>query len=126
MTWNGTHFVATGNGSVNTLAYSPNYGTFWIGLGNSIFTSVGNNIMSNSNVVLASGQCSSVYVSVGAGSQKMAYSTNLTSWSFYNNYPPLAVVGYNFDSSSNTELDVINGFNLGINNNYASFSSVNS
>ena len=75
-------YISTGNGSpsllermvltgINTLAYSSN-GTQWTGLGTSIFTLIGNNVIWSSS--------NNRFVAVGVGLNTVAYSSNGTQW----------------------------------------------
>ena len=68
--WTGTRWLAGGEGSVNTLAYSDD-GITWVGLGKTIFTLKGRCFgMNNTGRILAGGQSTS-----GVGNT-MAYSDN--------------------------------------------------
>jgi hypothetical protein len=67
--WNGTMWVATGVGSVNTLAYSYD-GITWYGSGKTIFTFYGNCVAWNGNV----------WVAGGAGINTFAYSYDGITW----------------------------------------------
>jgi hypothetical protein len=67
--WNGTLWVAGGQGAVNTLGYSYD-GQTWIGLGKTVFTQQCNKVKWNG----------SIWVAVGEGTNTLAISTNGTTW----------------------------------------------
>lgn len=63
--------IACGTGSINTLAYSYDYGITWIGLGKSIFSTNGNAVAHNGEM----------WVAVGSGKDNtIAYSTDGLNW----------------------------------------------
>jgi len=63
--------IACGTGSINTLAYSYDYGITWIGLGKSIFSTSGNAVAHNGEI----------WVAVGLGNDNtIAYSTDGLNW----------------------------------------------
>jgi hypothetical protein len=67
--WNGTLWIAGGQGATNTLAYSYD-GTTWTGLGNTIFTQQCNKVKWNGTM----------WVAVGEGTNTLAISINGTTW----------------------------------------------
>ena len=67
--WNGTLWIATGLGSVNTLAYSYD-GIVWYGLGKSVFTFYANTVAWNGTLWAAG----------GAGTNTFAYSYDGITW----------------------------------------------
>lgn len=71
--FNGTLWVATGQGSVNTLAHSAD-GKVWTGLGKTIFPDTGYDVVWNGSLWLALGTIT------GSGSHTMAWSENGVDW----------------------------------------------
>ena len=72
MCYGNSLYIATGQGSTNTLAYSSNAST-WTGLGTTIFNLSGNSVAWSSTLTL--------FVAVGMGAvNTMAYSANGTQW----------------------------------------------
>lgn len=67
--WNGRNFVATGRGTVNTLAFSTD-GMSWQGLGNSVFSIWGRGVTWGARRWMATGR----------GTNTVAYSTNGRNW----------------------------------------------
>ena len=68
--WNGRNFVATGRGTVNTLAFSTDATATWQGLGNSVFSVWGRGITWGARRWMATGR----------GTNTVAYSTNGRNW----------------------------------------------
>jgi hypothetical protein len=67
--WNGTMWIASGQGADNTLGYSYD-GKSWTGLGKSVFTLKANKVKWNGTM----------WIAVGEGTNTLAYSINGTVW----------------------------------------------
>jgi hypothetical protein len=67
--WNGRNLVATGRGTVNTLAFSTD-GMSWVGLGNTVFSVWGRGITWGARRWMATGR----------GTNTVAFSTNGRNW----------------------------------------------
>ncbi len=67
--WNGTMWIAVGQGAVNTLGYSYD-GQTWTGLGSSIFSIKANSVKWNGTM----------WVAVGEGTNTIAFSYNGLTW----------------------------------------------
>jgi hypothetical protein len=67
--WNGTRWVAVGQGTTNTIAYSSD-GITWTGLGITVFSDFGYGIASNKTS----------WVAVGSGTNSIAYSNDGLIW----------------------------------------------
>ena len=67
--WNGRYFIATGRGSVNTLAYSTDC-ISWYGLGKTVFTNWGRGITWGARK----------WVATGSGRNTIAYSSDGRTW----------------------------------------------
>ena len=81
--YNGTLWIAAGQGTTNTLAYSYD-GINWTGLGKSIFTSAGRSIAWNGTY----------WVAAGNGGSSIAYSTDGINWTAVTNSTTIFTYGY--------------------------------
>ena len=68
--YNGTIWVGTGQGNGNTLAYSQNDATTWIGLGKTVFSISSNKVAWNG----------SIWIATGEGGNTLAKSTDGINW----------------------------------------------
>ena len=68
--WNGRNYIATGRGTVNTLAFSTDATSSWQGLGNSVFSVWGRGVTWGARRWMATGR----------GTNTVAYSTNGRNW----------------------------------------------
>jgi hypothetical protein len=69
-------WVALGEGSNNSIAYSTTYGTSWVGLGTTIFTNC-----------VSIGYYNNLWIASGSGAYSGAYSTNGINWYPNSNSP---------------------------------------
>ena len=81
--WNGTRWVAVGQGTNHTMAYS-NDGIWWTGLGKNIFSTTGSGVAWNG----------SLWVAVGSGTNTIAYSNDGITWTGLGTNSPLSTAGY--------------------------------
>ncbi|NBP16672.1 hypothetical protein EBU95_20170, partial [bacterium] len=77
--WNGKVFMATGNGSSNTLAYSFD-GIRWTGLGSTIFSTQGNSVAFNNLRANSIIFPQNLIVAGGTGNNTIMYSINGKNW----------------------------------------------
>jgi len=77
--WNGSRFVAVGEGT-NTLAHSTN-GINWTGLGDATFSTSGNGVAFNNLRPHTIDIPPNVYIATGQGTNTLAYSVDGINWS---------------------------------------------